>query len=206
MDVDPTNSKSQQDKDFDDYPFEVLTTEEIVQHMTDCIKEVNTVVEVSLSLWWDLVESQGLLEFSDPDYWIIHTVLNTKHSILGFPHFSPIYIDYVLYVLVGAIMYENFFVDGNLPYFLCFSFKIYEKFIFCELEIHNFFFLLLIITIWRTFRENFCIFLHVQREIGKVGQFFCYICLFTGRCWPIFMGENSRFSLWWWERKKFFEF
>lgn len=26
---------------------EVLTTEEIVQHMIDCIKEVNTVVEVS---------------------------------------------------------------------------------------------------------------------------------------------------------------
>lgn len=30
-----------------DYPFEVLTTEEIVQHMLDCIKEVNNVVEVS---------------------------------------------------------------------------------------------------------------------------------------------------------------
>lgn len=30
-----------------DYPFEVLTTEEIVQHMLDCIAEVNNVVEVS---------------------------------------------------------------------------------------------------------------------------------------------------------------
>lgn len=28
------------------YPHEVLTTEEIVQHMVDCIKEVNIVVEV----------------------------------------------------------------------------------------------------------------------------------------------------------------
>lgn len=28
------------------YPFEVLTTEEIVQHMLDCISEVNNVVEV----------------------------------------------------------------------------------------------------------------------------------------------------------------
>lgn len=31
----------------EDYPFEVLTTEQIVQHMVDSIKEVNTVVEVS---------------------------------------------------------------------------------------------------------------------------------------------------------------
>lgn len=30
-----------------EYPFEVLTTEEIVQHMLDCIAEVNNVVEVS---------------------------------------------------------------------------------------------------------------------------------------------------------------
>lgn len=33
-----------------DYPFEVLTTEEIVQHMLDCIAEVNNVVEVSGNL------------------------------------------------------------------------------------------------------------------------------------------------------------
>lgn len=32
--------------DTDEYPFEVLSTEEIVQHMVDCIKEVNIVVEV----------------------------------------------------------------------------------------------------------------------------------------------------------------
>lgn len=32
-----------------EYPFEVLTTEEIVQHMLDCIAEVNNVVEVSSS-------------------------------------------------------------------------------------------------------------------------------------------------------------
>lgn len=31
-----------------EYPFEVLTTEEIVQHMLDVIKEVTSVVEVSL--------------------------------------------------------------------------------------------------------------------------------------------------------------
>jgi hypothetical protein len=30
-----------------EYPYEVLTTEEIVQHMLDCIAEVNNVVEVS---------------------------------------------------------------------------------------------------------------------------------------------------------------
>lgn len=32
--------------DVDDYPFEVLSTEEIVQHMVDSIKDVNTVVEI----------------------------------------------------------------------------------------------------------------------------------------------------------------
>lgn len=34
-------------QDNPEYPFEVLTTEEIVQHMLDCIAEVNNVVEVS---------------------------------------------------------------------------------------------------------------------------------------------------------------
>lgn len=36
--------------DVDDYPFEVLSTEEIVQHMVDSIKDVNTVVEVNFLL------------------------------------------------------------------------------------------------------------------------------------------------------------
>ena len=45
MDVDINQpARSQQEED---YPFEVLTTEEIVQHMVDCIKDVNTVVEVT---------------------------------------------------------------------------------------------------------------------------------------------------------------
>lgn len=30
----------------DDFHYEVLTTEEIVQHMVDCIKEVNVIVQV----------------------------------------------------------------------------------------------------------------------------------------------------------------
>jgi len=33
----------------EDFPFEVLTTEKIVEHMIDCIREVNTVVQVSHS-------------------------------------------------------------------------------------------------------------------------------------------------------------
>lgn len=45
MEVDMNSSKERQNEP-EDYPFEVLTTEEIVQHMVDCIKEVNTVVEV----------------------------------------------------------------------------------------------------------------------------------------------------------------
>ncbi|GBP07752.1 Potential E3 ubiquitin-protein ligase ariadne-1 [Eumeta japonica] len=63
-DVDSGNESSGDDVDFamdvgvsarerqtelEDYRYEVLSTEEIVQHMVDCIKEVNTVVEVSAS-------------------------------------------------------------------------------------------------------------------------------------------------------------
>jgi len=32
--------------DFDDFPYEVLTADQVVAHMVDCIKEVNTVVQV----------------------------------------------------------------------------------------------------------------------------------------------------------------
>lgn len=46
MEVDINNSRERQSEP-EDYPFEVLTTEQIVQHMVDSIKEVNTVVEVS---------------------------------------------------------------------------------------------------------------------------------------------------------------
>ncbi|XP_014285126.1 E3 ubiquitin-protein ligase ariadne-1 isoform X1 [Halyomorpha halys] len=44
--MDVGNSARERQPDIDDYPFEVLSTEEIVQHMVDCIKEVNTVVEI----------------------------------------------------------------------------------------------------------------------------------------------------------------
>lgn len=44
--VEMSCSKDRQ-SEHDEYPYEGLTTEEIVQHMVDCIKEVNTVVEVS---------------------------------------------------------------------------------------------------------------------------------------------------------------
>ncbi|XP_062554834.1 E3 ubiquitin-protein ligase ariadne-1 [Armigeres subalbatus] len=45
MDVDINNPRDRGQQE-EDYPFEVLTTEEIVQHMVDCIKDVNTVVEI----------------------------------------------------------------------------------------------------------------------------------------------------------------
>lgn len=47
MEVDIQNSKERQ-ADAEEYPYDVLTTDEIVQHMTDCIKEVNTVVQVNI--------------------------------------------------------------------------------------------------------------------------------------------------------------
>lgn len=46
MEVELTGHRDKQ-ADNDEYPYEVLSTEQIVQHMVDCIKEVNSVVEVS---------------------------------------------------------------------------------------------------------------------------------------------------------------
>lgn len=60
MDVE-THSTRERQTDLEEYPYEVLSTEEIVQHMVDCIKEVNTVVEVSM-----LVVNNGCLELRLP--------------------------------------------------------------------------------------------------------------------------------------------
>ena len=40
----PNNHKDRQE--LDDYPYEVLTTEQILQHMNECMREVNVVIEV----------------------------------------------------------------------------------------------------------------------------------------------------------------
>lgn len=46
MEVDVRHER-EKNQDIDDFPFEVLSTDNIVQHMIDCIKEVNTVLQVS---------------------------------------------------------------------------------------------------------------------------------------------------------------
>lgn len=61
MDVDSNNTRERQ-TDVDEYPFEVLSTEEIVQHMVDSIREVNTVVEVSSSIYNELSKLTSLKE------------------------------------------------------------------------------------------------------------------------------------------------
>lgn len=43
----PNNHKDRQE--LDDYPYEVLTTEQILQHMNECMREVNVVIEVEYS-------------------------------------------------------------------------------------------------------------------------------------------------------------
>lgn len=55
--MDETHSTRERQTELEEYPYEVLSTEEIVQHMVDCIKDVNTVVEVSM-----LVVNNGYLE------------------------------------------------------------------------------------------------------------------------------------------------
>lgn len=51
MEVDMTSAKDLQG-DTEPYPFEVLTTDQIVQHMVDSIKDVNMVVEVCDIVYW----------------------------------------------------------------------------------------------------------------------------------------------------------
>lgn len=48
MEVDVRHER-EKNQDVDDFPFEVLSTDNIVQHMIDCIKEVNTVLQVRLN-------------------------------------------------------------------------------------------------------------------------------------------------------------
>ena len=47
FDFDFTNFFSSDHKSEDDYPFEILSTEQIVQDMVNSIKEVNLVIQVS---------------------------------------------------------------------------------------------------------------------------------------------------------------
>ena len=67
----------------EDYPFEVMTTEQILQHMNDCIKEVNVVVEVRPNFpffFCRILISMGLfvLNFQMPPT-VIRMLLNHFH-------------------------------------------------------------------------------------------------------------------------------
>ena len=45
--IDPEPSvSSRRDRETEDFPYQVLPTEQIVLHMVDCIREVNQIVEV----------------------------------------------------------------------------------------------------------------------------------------------------------------
>ncbi|KAK8778939.1 hypothetical protein V5799_019718, partial [Amblyomma americanum] len=43
LEPEPTTAKEKME--IEDFPFEVLTTEDIVQHMINCISDVNNIVE-----------------------------------------------------------------------------------------------------------------------------------------------------------------
>ena len=55
----PSTSRSDQ-KSEDDYPVEILSTEQIVQDMVNSIKEVNLVIQVCHNLNWVRLVSEGL--------------------------------------------------------------------------------------------------------------------------------------------------
>lgn len=44
--MEPEPSTAREKMEIEDFPYEVLTTEQILQHMIDCIREVNSVVEI----------------------------------------------------------------------------------------------------------------------------------------------------------------
>ncbi len=46
MEMEPEANTSREKREAEEFPFEVKTPEQIVQHMVDCIKEVNAIVEV----------------------------------------------------------------------------------------------------------------------------------------------------------------
>lgn len=48
------NTSLEKQNDIEDYPYEVLSTEQIVQHMVDSIKEVNSVIQVSTTSLMDI--------------------------------------------------------------------------------------------------------------------------------------------------------
>lgn len=47
MDVVDIHASRDRQQETDEYPYEVLTTDEIVKHMSECIRKVNNVVQVS---------------------------------------------------------------------------------------------------------------------------------------------------------------
>ncbi len=55
MEMEAEPSSTPDKRDAEDYPCEVLTPEQIVQHMVDCIKEVNAIVEVGATSAADFV-------------------------------------------------------------------------------------------------------------------------------------------------------
>ena len=50
MVMEPEVSSTTYDTQDEEFPHQVLTPDMIVQHMIDCIKEVNTVVEISIRM------------------------------------------------------------------------------------------------------------------------------------------------------------
>lgn len=69
MQVDEIQRSRDNPQDNPDYPFEVLTTEEIVKHMLECISEVTNVVEVS-SL---RIEKRNFIIQSDEEKFVVVT-------------------------------------------------------------------------------------------------------------------------------------
>ena len=59
MEAEPCSTHEK--RELDEFPYEILTPDKIVAHMVECIKEVNAVVEVIITISTVLSSNVGLI-------------------------------------------------------------------------------------------------------------------------------------------------
>ena len=70
MDMEPPEASSSERRDDEEFVYEVLPADKIVEFMVDCIKEVNAVVQVSIDV--NVHKSQS---FFSPEWQVLYTLL-----------------------------------------------------------------------------------------------------------------------------------
>lgn len=97
MEIESNISRERQSEP-EEYPFEVLTTDQIVQHMVDSIREVTAVVEV----WWKFLPKKIFLFFLSLFWFKVFLVFVA--SI-----YSPIFL-FAFYEKNGLVLIDHYLV------------------------------------------------------------------------------------------------